>query len=116
MKNNNERLIKELEAAQKYLFREEIPVIGRSSKFQCVINQLDMPLLPLLKSNAAEREKLKKRSVIYLFIKGACNKVNVVVKTFADAIEQEKQKSFYSLLYTIETMEDEEIITQEKIY
>jgi Fe-S cluster biogenesis protein NfuA len=75
-----------------------------------------MPLLPLLKSNAAEREKLKKRSVTYLFIKGACNKVNVVVKTFADAIEQEKKKSFYSLLYTIETMEDEEIITQEKIY
>jgi hypothetical protein len=116
MKNTIERSIKELEAAQKYLFKEEVPVIGRSSKFQCVIDQLDMPLLPRLQSNIEEREKLKKGGIARFLVKGACKKINVIVKTFTDAIAQENEKPFYSFLYTVETIEGENCIPVEKIY
>ena len=113
MKTNTERSITELEAAQNYLFRE-IPVIGKSPKFQCVIDKLEMPLLPLLKSNVEEIAKLRKSGIVRFVIKGTCKKVNVFVKTFADAIEQEKQKPFYSFLYTLETTEDEKFTIEDK--
>jgi hypothetical protein len=105
--NTTERSIKELEAAQKYLFKEEVPVIGRSPIFQCVIDQMEMPLLPRLQSNVEEREKLKKEGIVRFLIKSAHKKCNVIVKVFRNAIAQEKQKPFYSFLYTLETDERE---------
>lgn len=74
----------ELNAAQNYLF-EKMPVIGSSLLFAPVIAQMEMPALPKLMSNKAERAALELtwRARVKAFIRG-----------FEQAIEQESCKVF----------------------
>lgn len=74
----------ELNAAQKYLFGS-MPVIGSSPLFTRVIAQMDMPALPRLVSNKAERDALETNWL---------TRVKSFIHTFEQAIEQERRKVF----------------------
>lgn len=83
-----QRDFNELNAAQKYLFGI-MPVIGSSALFTRVIAQMDMPALPRLMSNKAERDALE--TTLFTRIKAFFNELACDIK---QAIEQERCKAF----------------------
>lgn len=105
----------ELEPAQRYLFRSQVPVLGRSPHLACVINQLKMPPLPLLMSNIEQRRALQKQGVLSCLLAGARIRIENLHKALAEAIEQEKQKPFFVPLYYIEDAAPHEQLEQEPL-
>lgn len=74
----------ELNAAQNYLF-DKMPVIGSSLLFIPVIAQMEMPALPRLMNNKAERAALETTWL---------TRIKSFIHTFEQAIEQERRKVF----------------------
>jgi hypothetical protein len=85
-----QRDFNELNAAQEYLFGST-PVIGSSTLFMPVIAQIDMPALPRLMSNRAERAALE--TTLLTRIKAVFNEIVYDIK---QAIEQERCAGSYS--------------------
>lgn len=116
MNNNyNIRSIEELEPAQRYLFRSNVPVLGRSSHLAAVINQIKMPPLPLLRSNREQRLALQKHGILSCLFTGARVRINNMHKIITEAIEQEKQKPFFVSLYYTEDAAPHEQLQQEPL-
>ena len=107
------RNVKELEPAERYLFGSKVAVLGRSQHLSAVINQIKMPPLPLLMSNIDQRRAMQKRGVISSLVKGAHIRIDNMHKVIADAIEQEKQKPFFTSLYYTEDVAPHEQLTLE---
>lgn len=103
----------ELNAAQWYLFGSPIPVLGRSLKVRPVIERIPMPPLPLLQSNRAEREALKKKGMMCFFKQLYKN----ITQEFKCAYKEESNKPFYkfNILDTLEIDEDETLKSNEEI-
>ena len=108
-----QRLASELAAAQRYIFRDVLPVLGNSPHLTVVINKLNMPALPRLMSNIEERKKLIKNGIFRTFIQGANGRIQIIKKVISEAIEQERHKSFYVPLYYLEEALPHEQVHQE---
>lgn len=116
MKNNNTfRSAEELEPAQQYLFRSNVPVLGRSPQLTAVINQIKMPALPLLRSNREQRLALQKTGILSCLLTGARVRIENMHKVLVDAIEQEKQKPFFVSLYYTEDAAPHEQLQQKPL-
>jgi len=101
MKNNyNFRSIEELEPAQHYLFRSNVPVLGRSSQLAAVINQIKMPPLPLLRSNREQRLALQKHGILsclfIMVIQGKNLRMHLSFRAPTACIQQCGEKGFES--------------------
>jgi len=83
-----QRDINELNAAQQYLFGT-IPVIGESLMFTRIIAQMEMPPLPRLMTNKAQREALE--TTIFTRIR---NVIKQQWDLVIEAVEQERNKAF----------------------
>jgi hypothetical protein len=108
-----QRLASELDAAQRYIFRDEVPVLGRTKCLAVIIDQMSMPALPRLMSNVEQRKKLAKNGVLRTLLQGANGQIQIVKKVIGEAVEQEKRKAFFVPLYTLEEAEPHEQLHQE---
>lgn len=108
-----QRLASELDAAQRYIFRDEVPVLGRTKRLAVIIDQMSMPALPRLMSNVEERKRLQKHGVLRTLLQGAHGRIEVVKKVVGEAIEQEKRKPFFVPMYSLEEAEPHEQLHQE---
>ena len=108
-----QRLASELVAAQRYIFRDVVPVLGSSPQLTVVINKLAMPALPRLMSNIEERKKLIKNGIFRTIIQGANGRIQIIKRVIGEAIEQEKRKAFYVPLYSLEEALPHEQLHQE---
>lgn len=108
-----QRLASELDAAQRYIFRDEVPVLGRTKRLAVIIDQMSMPALPRLMNNVEQRKKLTKNGVLRTLLQGANGQIQIVKKVIGEAVEQEKRKAFFVPLYTLEEAEPHEQLHQE---
>ena len=82
----------ELMAAQSYIYRRPIAVIGHSKFDAQLFKRLKMPALPLLVSNREQRMALIKPWFIKRCFASATVKCKALIKDIELAIQQEKQK------------------------
>lgn len=91
-RHNYVRNADELNAAQAYLFQDDVAVIGRSNFDALLLNRIKMPPLPLLMSNREQRMAMQKPWFLKRCLASAIVKCNDFKCMIEHAIQQEKQK------------------------